>query len=63
MFFVAIPSERNMYIIAGLYAGDKVVNTIANSEVARQAERTLTAKLKELEMSIWKIARMRIKNG
>lgn len=49
MVFVAIPSERNMYIIAGLYAGDKVVNAIAESEVAKQAERTLTAKLKEME--------------
>lgn len=49
VIYAAIPSERNMYVIAGLYAGDKVVNTIANSEVARQAERTLTAKLKELE--------------
>ncbi|UZA02076.1 hypothetical protein LP092_08700 [Moraxella bovis] len=49
VIYTAVPSERNMYVIAGLYAGDKVVNTIVNSEVARQAERTLIAKLKELE--------------
>lgn len=49
VIYTAIPSERNMYVIAGLYAGDKVVNTITNSEVARQAQRTLTAKLKEME--------------
>lgn len=48
-FTVVIPSERTMYMIAGLYASDKVINTVADSEIAKQAERTLLAKLQELE--------------
>lgn len=48
-FVIAIPSERTMYMIAGLYASDKVINTVADSEIAKQAERTLLAKLQELE--------------
>lgn len=48
-FTIAVPSERTMYMIAGLYASDKVINTVADSEIAKQAERTLLAKLQELE--------------
>lgn len=44
-----IPSERTMYMIAGLYASDKVISSVADSEIAKQAERTLLAKLKDLE--------------
>ncbi|WII94686.1 hypothetical protein LU276_06560 [Moraxella haemolytica] len=44
-----IPSERTMYMIAGLYASDKVISSVADSEIAKQAERTLLAKLQELE--------------
>lgn len=44
-----IPSERNMYVMAGLYAGDKVITSISQSEVTKQAEKTLIAKLKDLE--------------
>lgn len=45
----AVPDERTMYMIAGLYAGDKIVQTIADSEIGQQAQNTLIAKLKELE--------------
>lgn len=48
-FTIAVPSERTMYMIAGLYASDKVINTVADSDIAKQAERTLLAKLQELE--------------
>lgn len=48
-FSIAIPSERTMYMIAGLYASDKVISSVADSEIAKQAERTLLAKLKDLE--------------
>lgn len=44
-----IPNERTMYMIAGLYASDKVISSVADSEIAKQAERTLLAKLQELE--------------
>lgn len=46
---ITIPSERTMYMIVGLYASDKVINTVGDSEIAKQAERTLLAKLQELE--------------
>lgn len=49
VFVITIPSERTMYMIAGLYASDKVINTVADSEIAKQAGRTLLAKLQELE--------------
>lgn len=48
-FVITIPSERTMYMIAGLYASDKVINAVGDSEIAKQAERTLLAKLQELE--------------
>ena len=48
-FVITIPSERTMYMIAGIYASDKVINTVADSEIVKQAERTLLAKLQELE--------------
>lgn len=48
-FIIAIPSERTMYMIAGLYASDKVLSSVQDSEIAKQAERTLLAKLQELE--------------
>lgn len=48
-FVITIPSERTMYMIAGIYASDKVINTVADFEIVKQAERTLLAKLQELE--------------
>lgn len=48
-FVITIPSERTMYMIAGIYASDKVINTVEDSEIVKQAERTLLAKLQELE--------------
>lgn len=48
-FTVTIPSERTMYMIAGLYASDKVLSSVQDSEITKQAERTLLAKLRELE--------------
>lgn len=43
-----IPSERTMYIMAGLYTGDKVIDTVSNSETFQKAEKVLNKKLDEM---------------
>lgn len=43
-----IPSERTMYIMAGLYAGDKVLDTVSQSETLQKAEQLLNQKLDEM---------------
>ena len=43
-----IPSERTMYIMAGLYAGDKVLDTVAQSETFQKTEQLLNKKLDEM---------------
>lgn len=43
-----IPTERTMYIIAGLIVGDKVVEIVSESETADKAVQLLNKKLDEL---------------
>ena len=43
-----IPSERTMYIMAGLYTGDKVLDTVSQSETFQKAEQLLNKKLDEM---------------
>lgn len=45
---ILIPSERTMYIMAGLYAGDKVLDTVSQSETFQKAEQLLNQKLDEM---------------
>lgn len=45
---ILIPSERTMYIMAGLYAGDKIIDTVSNSETFQKAEKVLNKKLDEM---------------
>lgn len=45
---ILIPSERTMYIMAGLYAGDKVLDTVSQSETFQKAEQLLNKKLDEM---------------
>lgn len=45
---VLIPSERTMYIMAGLYSGDKVLDTVSQSETFQKAEQLLNQKLDEM---------------
>ena len=45
---VLIPSERTMYIMAGLYTGDKVLDTVSQSETFQKAEQLLNQKLDEM---------------
>ena len=45
---VLIPSERTMYIMAGLYSGDKVLDTVSQSETFQKAEQLLNKKLDEM---------------
>lgn len=45
---VLIPSERTMYITAGLYSGDKVLDTVSQSETFQKAEQLLNQKLDEM---------------
>ena len=45
---VLIPTERTMYIMAGLYAGDKVIDTVSQSETFQKAEQLLNKKLDEM---------------
>lgn len=45
---ILIPSERTMYIMAGLYTGDKVLDTVSQSETFQKAERLLNKKLDEM---------------
>lgn len=42
-----IPSERTMYIMAGLYTGDKVLDVVSQSETFQKAEQLLNKKLDE----------------
>ena len=43
-----IPSERTMYIMAGLYTGDKVLDTVSQSETFQKAEQLLNQKLDKM---------------
>ena len=43
-----IPSERTMYIMAGLKTGDKVLDTVSQSETFQKAEQLLNQKLDEM---------------
>lgn len=45
---ILIPSERTMYIMAGLYTGDKVLDTVSQSETFQKAEQLLNQKLDAL---------------
>lgn len=45
---ILIPSERTMYIMAGLYAGDKVLDTVSQPETFQKAEQLLNRKLDEM---------------
>lgn len=45
---ILIPSERTMYIMAGLYTGDKVLDTVSQPETFRKAEQLLNRKLDEM---------------
>lgn len=45
---VFIPSERNMYIMSGLYVGNEVVTTISDNETFKKVEILLNQKLDEL---------------
>lgn len=45
---VLIPSERTMYIMAGLHSGDKVLDTVSQPETFQKAEQLLNQKLDEM---------------
>ena len=45
---ILIPSERTMYIMAGLYTGDKVLDTVSQPETFQKAEQLLNRKLDEM---------------
>ena len=45
---VLIPSERTMYIMAGLYSGDKVLDTVSQPETFQKAEQLLNQKLDKM---------------
>lgn len=45
---VLIPSERTMYIMAGLNSGDKVLDTVSQPETFQKAEQLLNQKLDEM---------------
>lgn len=45
---VLIPSERTMYIMAGLSPGDKVLDTVSQPETFQKAEQLLNRKLDEM---------------
>lgn len=45
---VLIPSERTMYIMAGLYTRDKVLDTVSQPETFQKAEQLLNRKLDEM---------------
>ena len=45
---ILIPSERTMYIMAGLYTGNKVLDTVSQSETFQKAEQLLNRKLDEM---------------
>lgn len=45
---VLIPSERTMYIMAGLYSGGTVLDTVSQPETFQKAEQLLNQKLDEM---------------
>lgn len=45
---VLIPSERTMYIMAGLKTGDRVLDTVSQPETFQKAEQLLNQKLDEM---------------
>ena len=45
---ILIPSERTMYLMAGLYTGDKVLDTVSQTETFQKAEQLLNRKLDEM---------------
>ena len=45
---VLTPSERTMYIMAGLYSGEKVIDTVSQPETFQKAEQLLNRKLDEM---------------
>lgn len=44
-----IPSSKTVYMMASVHMADKAITHVQNSELAHQLEKTLLAKLKELE--------------
>ena len=45
---VLIPSERTLYIMAGLKTGDKVLDTVSQPETFQKAEQLLNRKLDKM---------------
>ena len=45
---ILIPSERTMYIMAGLHTGGKVLDTVSQPETSQKAEQLLNKKLDEM---------------
>lgn len=45
---ILIPSERTMYIMAGLDSGDKVLDTVSQPETFQKAEQLLNRKLDKM---------------
>ena len=45
---ILIPSERTMYIMAGLKTGDKVLDTVSQPETFQKAEQLLNRKLDKM---------------
>ena len=45
---ILIPKERTLYVIAGLYTGDKVLDTVSQTETFQKAEQLLSRKLDEM---------------
>ena len=45
---VLIPSERTMYIMAGLYSGGTVLDTVSQPETFQKAEQLLNQKLDKM---------------
>ena len=45
---ILIPKERTLYIMAGLYTGDKVLDTVSQTETFQKAEQLLNQKLDEM---------------
>lgn len=45
---ILIPSERTMYIMAGLHTEDKVLDTVSQPETLQKAEQLLNRKLDEM---------------
>ena len=45
---ILIPKERTLYIMCGLYTGDKVLDTVSQTETFQKAEQLLSRKLDEM---------------